>query len=65
MSAERKDRGTVLPIAVVGLACRFPGANDPAEFWTLLRTGGDAVGEIPEDRWDVEAHYDPDPNNPG
>ncbi|WP_407562333.1 type I polyketide synthase [Streptomyces sp. 184] len=38
------------PIAVVGLACRLPGASGPAEFWRLLRDGGDAVGEVPESR---------------
>ncbi|RKN08360.1 type I polyketide synthase [Streptomyces radicis] len=38
------------PIAVVGMACRLPGATTPAEFWRLLREGVDAVGEIPEAR---------------
>ncbi|GAA2111136.1 type I polyketide synthase [Streptomyces synnematoformans] len=38
------------PIAVVGLACRLPGASSPAEFWRLLRDGVDAVGEVPESR---------------
>jgi acyl transferase domain-containing protein/NADPH:quinone reductase-like Zn-dependent oxidoreductase/acyl carrier protein/SAM-dependent methyltransferase len=57
--------GHTFPIALVGLACRFPGADDVAEFWSLLKTGKDAVTEIPEDRWDVDAHYDPDPAKPG
>ncbi|UED87415.1 type I polyketide synthase [Streptomyces profundus] len=38
------------PIAVVGVACRLPGAVDPTEFWRLLRDGVDAVGELPESR---------------
>ncbi|MEC3917836.1 type I polyketide synthase [Nocardia sp. CDC160] len=38
------------PIAVVGASCRFPGASRPAEFWRLLRTGGDAITDIPADR---------------
>ncbi|MFF2331327.1 MULTISPECIES: type I polyketide synthase [unclassified Streptomyces] len=38
-------------IAVVGLACRLPGAGDGHEFWRLLRNGTDAVREAPEDRW--------------
>ena len=38
------------PIAVIGMACRLPSAADPAEFWTLLRDGIDAVGPPPEDR---------------
>ncbi|MFF8452759.1 type I polyketide synthase [Streptomyces leeuwenhoekii] len=38
-------------IAVVGLACRFPGAGDGHAFWKLLRDGTDAVREAPQDRW--------------
>lgn len=52
-------------IAVVGLSCRFPGANNPEEFWKLLHTGGDAIREVPHDRWDVDAFYDPVPATPG
>ncbi|HZG04133.1 MAG TPA: beta-ketoacyl synthase N-terminal-like domain-containing protein, partial [Streptomyces sp.] len=39
------------PIAVVGLACRLPGADGPDAFWELLRDGRDAVGPVPEGRW--------------
>jgi acyl transferase domain-containing protein/acyl carrier protein len=53
------------PIAVIGLACRFPGAPDPRAFWRLLREGIDAVGEIPEERFDARAFYSPDPAVPG
>jgi len=49
------------PIAVIGMGCRFPGAANPAAFWQLLREGVDAIGEIPAERWDVDAHYHPDP----
>ncbi|WP_323139142.1 SDR family NAD(P)-dependent oxidoreductase, partial [Streptomyces platensis] len=42
------------PIAVVGLACRLPKASTPEEFWRLLRDGGDAITEAPEDRWESE-----------
>ncbi|HTZ45718.1 MAG TPA: beta-ketoacyl synthase N-terminal-like domain-containing protein, partial [Jatrophihabitans sp.] len=38
-------------IAVVGIACRFPGAPDPGSFWQLLTDGADAVGELGADRW--------------
>ncbi|MBL8970343.1 MAG: polyketide synthase, partial [Myxococcales bacterium] len=42
-------------IAVVGLACRFPGgAHDPAAFWRLLAAGADLVGEIPPERWPLD-----------
>ena len=53
-------------IAVVGLACRFPGgATDADRFWTLLRNGVDVVGPVPRDRWDTDELYDPDPDAPG
>ncbi|MBB5514980.1 acyl transferase domain-containing protein/acyl-CoA synthetase (AMP-forming)/AMP-acid ligase II/acyl carrier protein [Rubricella aquisinus] len=39
------------PIAIVGMACRFPGADTLDQFWTLLSHGQDAVGTVPEGRW--------------
>ena len=60
------ERPLAEPIAVIGLACRFPGrANDPETFWQLLRDGVDATGDVPADRWDVDAYYDPRPATPG
>ncbi|MGE3806182.1 MAG: SDR family NAD(P)-dependent oxidoreductase, partial [Gemmataceae bacterium] len=53
------------PIAIVGLSCRFPGGARPEEFWQLLREGREAIREIPPERWDREAFYDPDPEAPG
>ncbi|WP_052809534.1 alpha/beta fold hydrolase [Streptomonospora alba] len=44
------DRHRTDPVAVIGMACRFPGAADPASFWELLRTGRSAVGPVPADR---------------
>jgi acyl transferase domain-containing protein/acyl carrier protein len=63
---EALERSKAEPIAIVGLGCRFPGgANDPEAFWRLLRDGADAVTDVPADRWDVEAFYDPNPETPG
>jgi acyl transferase domain-containing protein/acyl carrier protein len=63
---DERDRARTEPIAVIGLGCRFPGgASSPDEFWRLLRDGVDAISEIPRDRWDIDAYYDPDPDVPG
>ncbi|MCU0980987.1 MAG: type I polyketide synthase, partial [Pirellulaceae bacterium] len=47
------------PIAIVGMACRLPGAPDLDAYWRLIRDGIDATSEIPSTRWDVEAFFDP------
>ncbi|MCG3198131.1 MAG: hypothetical protein GHCLOJNM_02625 [bacterium] len=52
-------------VALVGIGCRFPGANGPRAFWELLSEGRDAITEVPPDRWDAESLYDPNPDTPG
>ncbi|WUJ40978.1 SDR family NAD(P)-dependent oxidoreductase [Streptomyces sp. NBC_00386] len=52
-------------IAVIGLACRLPGAAGPAAFWRLLSEGADAITDVPPDRWDGAAVGDADPSAPG
>ena len=50
------------PIAIIGMGCRFPGAiNDIEAYWDFLCKGGDAVVEIPADRWNIDRFYDPEP----
>ncbi len=50
------------PIAIVGMACRFPGGvTDPESFWRLLNNGVDAVSEVPRERFEIDDWYDPDP----
>jgi acyl transferase domain-containing protein len=62
-AAERERRE---PIAIIGMSCRFPGnANSPEAYWKLMNEGVDAIREVPPDRWDVNAYYDPDPDAPG
>ncbi|MGV2829391.1 type I polyketide synthase [Myxosarcina sp. GI1(2024)] len=52
-------------IAIIGLGCRFPRTQNPEEFWHLLSNGVDAITEIPPQRWNVNAYYDPQPGKPG
>lgn len=77
MSAEQRDKlseqfekasrvAGAEPIAVVGIGCRFPGGvTGPDSYWTMLESGTNAVTEVPADRWDGDAYYDPDPMAPG
>src|SRR5205809_1378897 len=63
---DASERAKTEPLAIVGIGCRFPGgANNPETYWRILRDGVDAVVEVPKDRWDVDAFYDPDPAAPG
>ena len=68
--AEKFDNASRLagaePVAVVGVGCRFPGGvAGPESYWKFLANGVDAIAEVPTDRWDAEAFYDPDPLAPG
>jgi acyl transferase domain-containing protein/acyl carrier protein len=54
------------PIAVIGIGCRLPGGvAGPDAFWDLLARGGDAIREVPPERWDLGEFFDPDPAAPG
>jgi amino acid adenylation domain-containing protein len=53
------------PIAIIGAACRFPGADSPEALWKALLSGFDAISEVPTTRWDNDAFYHSDPNVPG
>jgi acyl transferase domain-containing protein len=50
----------VIPIAVVGIDCRFPGAPDKTALWRLMVDGVVTDTEVPSQRWDVDTYYHPD-----
>jgi thioester reductase-like protein len=55
----------MIPVAIVGIACRFPGANGVDELWRLARDGARAVTDVPVDRWSVDDFFSPEPGTPG
>src|ERR1051326_6432706 len=54
------------PLAIVGMACRYPGdADSPSDFWKILCEGRDCIREIPPDRWSLRSFHDSEPGRPG
>ena len=66
-SARRRprDAGQDAGIAIIGAACRLPGAPDLESLWTLLAEGRDAVTTVPADRFDQARWFHPRPGEPG
>lgn len=61
-----RGEGTLEPIAIIGIGCRFPGnADSPEAFWDLLCNGVDATREVPSDRWNLDLYHDPNRAKPG
>ncbi|MUM17644.1 SDR family NAD(P)-dependent oxidoreductase [Mycobacterium sp. CBMA271] len=56
----------MVAVAIIGIGCKFPGGIEDADsFWEFVSRKGDAVADIPKDRWDADKYYDPDPDTPG
>lgn len=47
-----------IPLAIVGMSCRLPGADSPQQYWDLIREGRCAIGELPDDRFQRSLYYD-------
>jgi len=60
-SGQSLGHGKQEAIAIVGMACRFPGGADtPEAYWHLLESAKDAIIPVPKNRWDVDAFYHSD-----
>ncbi|WP_143847062.1 SDR family NAD(P)-dependent oxidoreductase [Nocardiopsis sp. JB363] len=57
--SDELRRDTEDPVVIVGVSGRYPQADDLAEYWSVLRSGRDCVTEVPSDRWDHAALFDP------
>ena len=58
-------RDKIEPIAIIGMSCRFPQADNPESFWQALRSGVNLGSKIPQERWDMNKYYSSEPNIPG
>ena len=64
--SDLRDVPEAVPIAIVGIGCRFPGGvTDVESFWRLLSEGRDAITAIPPDRMDIGHFFDPQAATPG
>ncbi|RFD26847.1 polyketide synthase [Mycobacterium uberis] len=63
---EIAEKSSAMPIAVIGMGCRFPGGvNNPEQFWDLLCDGRSGIVRVPSERWDADAYYTDDHTVPG
>ncbi len=58
------DQHAAVPLAIVGIACRFPRANDAGSFWANIRDGVDAISDIPATHWNPDDYFNADQSAP-
>lgn len=54
----------MMPLAIVGIGCMFPEAENTGKFWTNIKNGTDAITEVPETHWRADDYYNQDPKSP-
>lgn len=62
--SKKENKKTMQPLAIVGIGCLFPKANNPEEYWTNIREGVDAISDIPDTHWKPEDYFDSDKSAP-
>ncbi len=55
---------TATPLAIIGIGCLFPGADNLSAYWARIRNGDDAITDVPSTHWRAEDYYHPDPKAP-
>ncbi len=62
---EANENGSREPVAIIGMACRFPGgSNSPEKYWELLKNGKEGLCDVPSSRWNSEEYFDEEPGKP-
>ncbi|NNE36780.1 MAG: hypothetical protein HKN08_00625, partial [Gammaproteobacteria bacterium] len=62
--ANKNNNPQSTPLAIVGIGCRFPKANNAKQYWHNIRQGIDAITDIPDSHWDPADYFNDDKNAP-
>ncbi|MBL1141034.1 MAG: SDR family NAD(P)-dependent oxidoreductase [Proteobacteria bacterium] len=62
--SKKENKNKITPLAIVGIGCLFPKADNPQEYWTNIREGVDAITDIPESHWNPSDYFDEDKTAP-
>ena len=57
---DRDKTANGKPIAIIGIGCMFPQANDVTDYWANIREGIDSITDVPETHWNVADYFDGD-----
>jgi acyl transferase domain-containing protein/NAD(P)H-dependent flavin oxidoreductase YrpB (nitropropane dioxygenase family)/NAD(P)-dependent dehydrogenase (short-subunit alcohol dehydrogenase family)/acyl carrier protein len=58
LPALPEQTSKALDVAIVGMACIYPGARNIEEYWRNILLGKDCITEVPDERWNKELYYD-------